>query len=367
MKKRNIKELVASAVLTIGLISPLAVTSQSNNLLLGTTTTVQAATRKIKLTHNAYIYNYRGRRVGRRVLHKYTTHTYFSVRKIHGKRYYRIGHNRYVKAGNARTISSDSKRTITPTSINTSSLGSPIFKIHMLYDDTNDVYKNSSDSSWFGNKYFKEGDYNVYAYKNGKYEIGQNLWVLNTAGEKINGSNNSNNVPSTPVEKDSKPNENTKSSSNNYIVSANKEHQIAVEFVKDVNEWREKQGLKPFTLVTSGWLAEGTEVRANDNLEMVKTTGMFSHTRPNGQEWYTAFNDPSYSLKGECITSILTESQPKDSAKDAFIRFVYKDADSNWGHREILGENLDNPKISIALANDKSGSPVMIVNTADFN
>ncbi|GAA0866921.1 hypothetical protein GCM10008918_00180 [Lactobacillus kefiranofaciens subsp. kefiranofaciens] len=41
----------------------MAMTNQSSSFLLGTTTTVQAATRKIRLTHNAYIYNHRGHRV----------------------------------------------------------------------------------------------------------------------------------------------------------------------------------------------------------------------------------------------------------------------------------------------------------------
>jgi hypothetical protein len=46
MEKQNFKKVVASAVLTIGLISPMAMTNQSSNFLLGTTNTVQAATRK---------------------------------------------------------------------------------------------------------------------------------------------------------------------------------------------------------------------------------------------------------------------------------------------------------------------------------
>lgn len=332
MKKQNIKKLVASAVLTIGLISPMAVTNQSGSSLFGTTNIVQAATRKITLTHNAYIYNYRGRRVGRRVFHKYTTHTYFSVRKIHGKRYYRIGHNRYVKAGNARTISSDSKRTITPASINTSSLGSPIFKIHMLYDDTNDVYKNSSDSSWFGNKYFKEGDYNVYAYKNGKYEIGQNLWVLNTAGEKINGSNNTNNVSSTSSDNstpsDSKPSINPSATHehNNYQVN---EQNIAKIFVNMVNQARAEKGIAPLTIDDS--LMSAAHVRSiHDGNTLVKTGQEDDHRDDNGNIAMPDF------AQAEVETGLTVHRSDEAVAKEAYDSFMLNDADCNWGHRDIL-------------------------------
>ncbi|MDX5113937.1 SLAP domain-containing protein [Lactobacillus crispatus] len=370
MKKQNIKKLVASAVLTIGLISPMAVTNQSGSSLFGTTNIVQAATRKITLTHNAYIYNYRGRRVGRRVLHKYTTHTYFSVRKIHGKRYYRIGHNRYVKAGNARTISSDSKRTITPASINTSSLGSPIFKVH-VFAGGNDVYKNSSDNSWFGAKDFKDGIYNVYASKNGKYEIGQNLWISEDAGEKVNGTDTTN---TSSV--------NNSSTSSNKVASSKKKHsnstnqdklynsqdiqEVKKYFVKDLNDWREKQGLKPFTLVTSGWLADGANVRANDNVQLIHQTGDFDHVRPNGQPWYTAFAHP-YELKGGALTSVSDGSNPEDCAYGAFYRLIYEDAESNWGHKKELQENLSSPKMAIGIAYFSPNNLVLDVVTADYD
>ncbi|MDX5063914.1 SLAP domain-containing protein [Lactobacillus crispatus] len=367
MKKQNIKKLVASAVLTIGLISPMAVANQSGNSLLATNNTVQAATRQIKLTHNAYIYNYRARRVGRKVLHKNTTHTYFSTKKIHGKRYYRIGHNKYIKAGNARVLSSNTGESITPTSINTSSLGSPIFKIHMLYDDTNDIYKTSSDSSWCGNKYFKEGIYNVYASKNGKYEIGQNLWVLNNAGEKIADSNNLNAVNEKKSSKSSNSTHSkqpAKTSTKDKLYNDQDIESVKENFINYVNDWRTKQGLKPFTLVTTGWLANGANIRANDNVQLIHQTGDFGHTRPNGQPWYTAFEHP-YSLKGGALSSISDEFSPKDSAYDAFYRFVYDDADSNWGHKKALGENLNDPKMAIGIAYSSPNNLVFDVVTAD--
>lgn len=384
MEKQNFKKVVASAVLTIGLISPMAMTNQSSNFLLGTTNTVQAATRKIKLTHNAYIYNYRGHRVGRRVIHKHATHIYFSVKKIHGKKYYRIGHNRYVKAGNAKVVKKHSKKiikettsavsksntSVNPTSTNTNSLGSPIFKVH-VFAGGNDVYKNSSDNSWFGAKDFKDGIYNVYASKNGKYEIGQNLWISEDAGEKVNGTDTTN---TSSV--------NNSSTSSNKVASSKKKHshstnqdklynsqdiqEVKKYFVKDLNDWREKQGLKPFTLVTSGWLADGANVRANDNVQLIHQTGDFDHVRPNGQPWYTAFAHP-YELKGGALTSVSDGSNPEDCAYGAFYRLIYEDAESNWGHKKELQENLSSPKMAIGIAYFSPNNLVLDVVTADYD
>ena len=55
-----------------------------------------------KLTHNAYIYNNKGKRVQKKTVLKkgsYKT-TYGASFNIHGKRYYRIGMNQYVKVAN---------------------------------------------------------------------------------------------------------------------------------------------------------------------------------------------------------------------------------------------------------------------------
>lgn len=210
----------------------------------------------------------------KKVLHKHATHIYFSVKKIHGKKYYRIGHNRYIKAGNAKVVKKRSRKiikkttstvsksntSVNSTSANTSSLGSPIFKIH-VFAGGNDVYKNASDNSWFGAKDFKDGICNVYASQNGKYEIGQNLWISEDAGEKVDGTDTTN-ISSV----------NNSSTSSKKVASSKKKHSGSINqdklynsqdiqkvkeyFVKDVNNWREKQGLKPFTLVTSGWLID---------------------------------------------------------------------------------------------------------------
>ncbi|WEV37456.1 DUF1542 domain-containing protein [Lactobacillus sp. ESL0677] len=58
-----------------------------------------------KLSHNAYVYNHAGKRVGKTVLKKdKSIAVYGSPVKIAGKQYYIIGAGRYVKAANVKTM-----------------------------------------------------------------------------------------------------------------------------------------------------------------------------------------------------------------------------------------------------------------------
>ena len=56
---------------------------------------------KRRLTHNAYLYNAKGKRANRKVLKKHkSVVTYGGSVKIHGKRFYIVGKNRYIKKAN---------------------------------------------------------------------------------------------------------------------------------------------------------------------------------------------------------------------------------------------------------------------------
>ena len=56
---------------------------------------------KRRLTHNAYLYNAKGKRANRKVLKKHkSVVTYGGSVRIHGKRFYIVGKNRYVKKAN---------------------------------------------------------------------------------------------------------------------------------------------------------------------------------------------------------------------------------------------------------------------------
>lgn len=98
MKKSLLITLASSAILAVA--APVATN------VVTTPQVVQAATKKAKLRHNAYTYSSKGKRVGKRSLKKGTTVKVLSTRKIHGKKYARIGKNKYIKYSNLKVTSS---------------------------------------------------------------------------------------------------------------------------------------------------------------------------------------------------------------------------------------------------------------------
>lgn len=95
MKKNVLVSLSVATLLSVGAVGVNEVNSVANN-----TSIVQAAVKKSKLTHNAYIYKSNGTRYGKKVLKKGKTVNVLGQKKIHGKKYYRIGKNQYVKVSN---------------------------------------------------------------------------------------------------------------------------------------------------------------------------------------------------------------------------------------------------------------------------
>lgn len=95
MKKNVLVSLSVATLLSVGAVGINEVNSVANN-----TRVVQAAVKKSKLTHNAYVYKSNGSRSGKKVLKKGKTVNVLGQKKIHGKRYYRIGKNQYVKVAN---------------------------------------------------------------------------------------------------------------------------------------------------------------------------------------------------------------------------------------------------------------------------
>lgn len=94
MKKRLLVSLSAAAVLSVSSVALV------NNNVENTPTVVQAATYKKKLTKNAYIYNAKGKRVGKKVLKKGKLVKILGRKTIKGKKYYKIGKNKYVRTAN---------------------------------------------------------------------------------------------------------------------------------------------------------------------------------------------------------------------------------------------------------------------------
>ena len=66
--------------------------------------TVQAASSTKKLTHNAAVYNAKGKRVGKKTLKKNKKVRILGTKRINGKAYYKIGKNSYVRTANFKKV-----------------------------------------------------------------------------------------------------------------------------------------------------------------------------------------------------------------------------------------------------------------------
>lgn len=119
------------------------------------------------------------------------------------------------------------------------------------------------------------------------------------------------------------------------------------EFVRYVNAFRAKKGLKPFTTDVA-WLQEGAEVRGNDILAEYQATGNFSHYRANGKEWDDAFHWTKGALGGENL-ALVGGSQgeaPKEAAHEIANGFIHEGPDGD--HYAVLMGALDqHPSIGL--------------------
>lgn len=350
IKKSTIIKLAASA----GLMTSFALTTQYSNINVFTPQTVQASSKfRVKLTHNAYIYNYRGKRRGRKVLKKGRKYTAYRTKRIHHKKYYYLGHHNYIKAGNAKNYkhSKENKSTY-------------LFTVKLNPGAEIDLKPEGQISPW--DMY---GTVKVYQVKSISghtwYKLGNNRWV------NASDTNRKQNVNS---EKNSK----SEQSSSNYsdqtysnqqsrgIRKLNNQEiqEVKDRFIQDVNNWRKNQGLKPYQ--STSWINSGSQLRAEENITNFMNTSSTTHTRPNGEKFWTAFANPE-NTNGEVLDAhSYQDESTKDIADGAFNSLVYNDADSNWGHRKELGWNYEKPIMGVGVASVIKDGEAYIILCADM-
>lgn len=353
MKKSNAKKIIIGTIISMGLAIPLTLTH--NHAVLKQPQTVEAATKKITLKRNAYLYNYKGNRVGNKKLYKNHTYTYYSIKKIKGKKYYKISRNRYIKAANVSTKKHTNKAN-TPSnlipekspklSLNTSGLGTPKFQVSI--DKTNaDIYSAShatADGSWIG-AIMLNGTYNVYAKDNGMYEIGKDQWIHSDIAEVVSTSSNKTNQAK--LDNSKKVTASNQSSLKN---SANTPKQqkanpseadlqdAANKFLAMVNKDREALGRKPLTL--NAHLSEEAKQRSiHDAEHLVKYGTEDNHRDENG----------NHIMPDDSLTEIETMlNRNLDISAFAYNQFMNNDAEANWGHKNAL-LNPDFSEIGIGI------------------
>ncbi|RMC23848.1 MULTISPECIES: CAP domain-containing protein [unclassified Lactobacillus] len=328
MKNTTFKKVILTTVVSVGLATPL-IASNTNIVPFGQTAIVEAAAKKITLKHNAYLYNYIGHRIGRGKLYRHHSYRYYSVKYIHGKKYYRVDKNRYVKASNVAKLHSykvekgSNTTSSSTTKINTDGMGTPKFQVKI--DNNNiDIYSASHaipHGSWI-NSIPLHGTYNVYAEENDMYEIGKDQWVNEIDTDSVVSDIASNNVNG------------QKSSQSGYKYSASdltstQKQEVVSIFLSLVNQARASKGVAPLKLDTS--LSDIANRRSiHDANTLIATGDEDDHVDSNG-------NSLVPDGLAEVESGVLTpNSSTKEIANYAFDQFTKRDSYYNWEHKKIL-------------------------------
>lgn len=321
---------------------------------------------KVALKHNAFLYNSKGYKVGKRKLYRGHSYTYYSVKNINGKVFYRVGKNRYIKSGNVKTSyilgrkkhakkhtnrvntgSIEETNTNTKLTINTAGMGTPKFQVSI--DKTNaDIFSAShatANGSWIGTLKL-DGTYNVYAEENDMYEIGNGQWIKSGIAEVISGNSSSskqttkektkkssvtNNISSQPNNSEnttkSKPANNISRSKS--VMTKEQKEEVINYFLQLVNEKRKQEGVSP--LVLDEHLSQEAAKRAvHDGTTLYNTGDEDHHKDENGNSLMPA------DATAEVCSGIGFDGSTKQTAQIAFNGFIYYDADCNWEHKKIL-------------------------------
>ena len=335
LQKKNVTKLLSTITLSSALLVSATVVTGNEQANV-----VEASTSSVKLTHNAYVYNYQGKRIkGARTLKKGRSVKVYRTKTIHGKKYLYIGSHRYINLANTKKTSANKA----------------LFKVEVVYPSP--AYKLPNKHI---TKTFVDGTVNVYAEKKdsrGKtwYKVGTNKWINSELTHKITEKShqetetttnqNVNTTQSTQTNSSSsiQHNETTNTKFNNEytnIKDSDFATKLEQEFIAQLNELRQSKGLNSLALDTS--LQEYARTRATEAITS------FSHTRPDGS--HTQYAEV---LAGGAVDNTDT---PSVQAKIRLDNFIYHDAGSNWGHRDILLSS-QYTKIGVGIAwNPKSSN-----------
>ncbi|WEV36540.1 SLAP domain-containing protein [Lactobacillus sp. ESL0677] len=273
-----------------------------------TTLNVPALTKKAKLKKNARVYNKKGHRVGKKVLKKGKKITIYGTKKIRGKKYYAIGHGRYVLISKVKLLKA---KPAAPANNNSTNQGSSTVPVE------NPTPTKPSE--------IKPAD------------------ATKPAPTKP--------APTKPAKKPKK-----------HTIDDFSIGEFRAEFLKDLNAERAKRNLSPVT--EDPHYDEVVQQRSAllpSNFDHVDAAGNFI------LENYFDNAGINYHSIAECIAmdpwgwivnhnNNELEQSPTggtsvEIADVAIYEYIYNDADSNWGHRDIL-LNANDKTIGVGAATE---------------
>ncbi|MCX8736505.1 SLAP domain-containing protein [Lactobacillus sp. B4026] len=329
INKKSITKISSGLLIGLGLV-----TLQQNPSSVSA-----ASSPRVQLRHNFYVYSSTGKRKGKASLKRGTYLKTFGKRSIKGKTFYKIGKGRYIKKVNTVIPPKEDK--------------DPVLFTVYLKDDAEFYTKPNGKPSLY-TLMGKQNVYQTYNDNNGNtwYRIKYQNWVKSSDTQKSKVKEDKE-VPTSANWDD--PNDNTSIEVDNTSISSEKQmksnlpsgtaldrntiEETARCFEKLVNDWRANQGIATkVTYVTSRYDYDVSRaVQDAQHYDKYKVSD--KHAGAKGTNY------------GELETLVINNN-PQKMAQEAFQQLVYKDASSNFAHRDILKQaSLKTIGIGLATTN----------------
>lgn len=306
INKKSIIKITSGLLISLGLV-----TVQQNPSSVSA-----ASSPRVQLRHNSYVYSSTGKRKGRVSLKRGKYLKTFGKRSIKGKVFYRIGKDQYIKKVNTVIPPKEDK--------------DPVLFTVYLKDDAEFYTKPNGENSLY-TLMGKQNVYQTYKDSNGNiwYRIKYQNWVKSSDTQKSKVKEDKE-VPTSDNWDD--PNDNTSIEVEEEMKSnlpsgtaldRNTIEETARCFEKLVNDWRASQGVTTkITYITSRYDYDVSRaVQDAQHYDKYKVSD--KHAGAKGTKY------------GELETLVIYNT-PQKMAQEAFQQLVYKDASSNFAHRDIL-------------------------------
>lgn len=333
--KKSLVKLTAGIGLSTALLLGGSVTSN----VFPSSTVEAASSYKVTLRHNAYVYNYKGKKIGKASLKKGKTLKVYRTKKIHGQKYLYIGKHQYIKSANASKYNSKATKVSAKAYLFTVKVnpGSDLYTApngdlsNWSMENTQRVYAVTTDSkreTWYKlakNNWIKSTDTNKPQNNTATItnKSSSNQAVLNSKNQTNEEKSKTNNSPT------SKP----KITNVQTLATPQYASEITQSFITQLNEVRQKMG--------KGTLSLDANINDFANTRSTELLTKFSHVRPDGSSFKYL----------ECISMEMIDKNtiPSQAAKKVLDRFLYDDASWNWGHRNALLDS-DCKKIGVGVS-----------------
>ena len=306
------------------MINTKALTKISSGILVGlglitlqqnTSPVLAASSPRVQLRQNSYVYSSKGNRKSKVSLKRGTYLKTYGKKSIKGKVYYNIGNGRYVKKINTVIPPKEDK-------------GPVLFTVYLKYDA--EFYTKPNGENSLYTLIGKQNVYETYTDSDGHiwYRLKYHNWVKATDTQKSKPKQDNDDVSTSDNQDNSDDNTGVivEEEKQNSIPSGTSLDRATIEetakcFESLVNDWRAQQGVGSKVSYTT----------KHYDYDVARSIELAQHF-----DKYQQSDHHAGSKTGGEMICLVTYGSPQKMAESAFNKFVYRDANAGYAHRDHL-------------------------------